>query len=52
MSFNIFTVYKSLYEEIPIAKRIADTKIALARQNYTITGSDEDIKMVKEFFAE
>lgn len=49
MRFNIFTVYKSLYEEVPIAKRIADVKITLARKNYRITGQDDDVQTVTEF---
>lgn len=50
MEFNIFTVYKRFYEDIPTAKKIADTKVALAKKNYRVRGNDNNARIVNEFF--
>jgi hypothetical protein len=48
--FNIFTVYKSFYEDIPIAKKIADAMIALANKKYEVRGNADDVGIINDFF--
>lgn len=51
MKFNIFTVYKSYYEDIPAAKRIADTIITISGyKKYNMTGPRADVQLINEFF--
>jgi hypothetical protein len=40
--FNLFTIYKTFYEEIPIAKRIADIWTKAIYKNYKVEGLNED----------
>jgi hypothetical protein len=50
MDFNIFTVYKSFYEDIPTAKKIADEKVALAKKKYKVIGNNSGVRIIDEFF--
>jgi hypothetical protein len=49
MDFNIFTVYKSFYEDIPTAKKIADEKVALAKKKYKVIGNDSGVRIIDDF---
>lgn len=40
--FNLFTIYKTFYEEIPIAKQIADIWTKTIYKNYIVEGSNND----------
>ncbi len=48
--FNIYTIYRSFYEDIPLAKRIADIKSMLVYSKYSVGGTNEDeITAINDF---
>jgi hypothetical protein len=48
--FNVFAIYKSFYEDIPLAKKLADIKIVVAKKDYRVIGKEEDVRIIIEFF--
>lgn len=50
--FNIFTIYKSFYEDIPLAKKLSDIKISIMQGEYTVKGEENDVRIINMFFEE